>query len=197
MNKLGKILSIAFGLGVIATVLMLVPNHQAKAAGPPVGQNIGAFNASLPVTVVNPSLPVTLSNNPDLSPFSASCTVHNPNTNNNNELSCAISVPATKEFIIESVEAESVNDFHVPGVEFVLNFTTGGAATEFAEAIPDDKFDQPTGGHDVATTSTVLRADPGTTITCGWSTGPSFQYNTTVVGITDTCNLSGYTVSIP
>jgi hypothetical protein len=47
MNKLGKILTIGFGLGVLAIVLTLISNHTVKAAGPPGAPITLAYNTTL------------------------------------------------------------------------------------------------------------------------------------------------------
>jgi hypothetical protein len=163
MNKLGKILAIAFGFGVLAMAFSLIPNHPVRAAGPP--------------------------SDADSNPFASGCVATQTLTGGT---SCNFVVPTNEEWVIQNISVYGSTDPAYKSVLFNLYITTATEPQYHFFTIPDNGTTNIVGGtFDTATITTTLRADPGSTGTCFWSTGNS---NPNLAGISGTCAIQGYFV---
>jgi hypothetical protein len=183
MNKLGKILAIGFGFGVLAMVLSLIPNHPVRAAVPPSGTDVIVTNTPLPVREFDAA---------DRHPFSGGCVATQTTTGGT---SCNFLVPAGEEWVIQTLSVYGNSDPAYKSVLFNLYITTATGPQYHYYTIPDNGTTNIVGGSfETATITTTLRADPGSTGTCFWSTGNS---NPNPAGLSGTCGIQGYYVRLP
>jgi len=125
-------------------------------------------------------------------PFTLSCS----SSTTFNFISCTTAtIPAGEEFVIENVEFDGQADPSTKVMEPLIQTTTAGSVvTHFLNPIFDDRLDQPNSALYKTVQAQRFYADPSTSILCQSET--QFLVSPTLVGQL-TCQLSGYTVSLP
>ena len=189
MDKVNRILTLAFGFAALALILNVVTNHPVGAAGP---QSSGSNFAS-GSTPANPLFVRDADQQDDLHPFEGYCTA---TYSNGSSTTCGILTPPDAETVIQTITVQGNSDAFVKTLLLELTTVSANNSSQlsFATAVTDNGLSQPRVSDYEATFPTTIRVDPNTAITFIWTdAGPP----NTSGNLGAYVNLQGYSVPLP